>query len=88
LRVVAISDEIEADALTLAEETEHGALKAPWFEENFGAVVIANDDAYPRCSVVDLDDALHQTFSTLPALMQDVQTRALRELDPCLTRIF
>jgi hypothetical protein len=86
--VLAFTNLVEADALTLAKETEHGAFEASWFEQNFGAVVIANDDAYSRCSVEDLDDALHQTFSTLPALIQDVHTRALRELDPCLTRIF
>jgi hypothetical protein len=31
---------------------------------------------------------LHQTFSTLPALMHEVHTLARRELVPCLTRIF
>jgi hypothetical protein len=86
--VIAFSDQIEADALSLTKEPEHRAFQAPWLQQDFGAVVIADDDANPRCSVVYLDDALHQTFSTLPALMQDVHTRALRELDPCLTRIF
>jgi hypothetical protein len=86
--VFAFSDQVEADSLSLTKETEHRAFQAPWFEENFGTVVIADDDAYAGCCVVDLDDALHQTFSTLPALIHDVHTRALRELDPCLTRIF
>jgi hypothetical protein len=88
LGVSAFANEVESEALALSEEAEHGAFEAPRFEEYFGSVVFAHDDADSRCSVVDLDDALHQTFSTLPALMQDVHTRALRELEPCLTRIF
>jgi hypothetical protein len=88
LGVSAFADKVEPEALTLSEEAEHRAFQAPWLQQDFGAVVIADDDANPGCSVVYLDDALHQTFSTLPALMQDVHTRALRELEPCLTRIF
>jgi hypothetical protein len=88
LGVSAFADKVESEALTLSEEAEHRAFKAPGFEEYFGSVVFTHDDADSGCSVVDLDDALHQTFSTLPALIQDVHTRALRELEPCLTRIF
>ena len=50
-------------------------------------VVVANDDASTSDGVVQLDDSLHaQTFSTFPARMHEVQMRARRVLDPCLTR--
>jgi hypothetical protein len=74
--------------LALTEESEQGTIEAPWFEEHFGAIVIAHDDTGFGDFVVYLDDPLHYAFSTLPALMHDVQTRARREFVPYLTRIF
>jgi hypothetical protein len=85
---VVVSIDVEADALALPEKTEHGAIEASRFEENLGPVVVANDDTDPCCVVVCLDEPLHQTFSTLPALMHEVHTLARREFVPCLTRIF
>ena len=74
--------------LALAEESKEGTVEASGFEENFSAVAVTDDDTGLGDLVVDLDDPLHYAFSTLPALMHEVQTRALREFVPYLTRIF
>jgi len=74
--------------LALAEEPKQGTVEGPWFEEDLGAVVVTHDHTGFGDLVVDLDDPLHYAFSTLPALMHEVQTRALRELVPYLTLIF
>jgi hypothetical protein len=50
---------VEANALTLAKETEHRAFEAPGLEEDLSAVVVPHDDANTGGTVVDLDDTLH-----------------------------
>jgi hypothetical protein len=80
--------QVEADALTLPQESEEGTVKTARFEEDFGAVVVADDDSDARGVVIGFDEPLGHAFSTFPALMQDVQTLARRELVPYLTRIF
>jgi hypothetical protein len=79
---------VKDDMLTLAEKSKERAVKASWLEEDLRAIVVTDDDTGFRNLVVHLDEPLHQAFSTLPALMHDVQTRALREFVPYLTRIF
>ena len=74
--------------MALAEEPEEGAIETSRFEKNFGSIVIAHNDTDTRGVVVGLDETLIHTFSTFPALMQEVQTLARRELVPCFTRIF
>jgi hypothetical protein len=74
--------------LALSEEPKQGSFKASWFKANLSAVAVADDDTDAGDLVVNVDDSLHYAFSTLPALMHDVQTRALREFVPYLTRIF
>ena len=74
--------------LSLTEESEQGPFETSGLEEDFRAIVVANDDTGFSDLVVYLDDSLHQAFSTLPALIHDVHTRALREFVPCFTRIF
>jgi hypothetical protein len=74
--------------LTLAEQSKQGTVEASRLEEDFRAVVVADDDAGFGHLVVHLDEPLHQAFSTLPAVMHDVHTRARREFVPYLTRIF
>ncbi len=85
---VAFVVQVKTNALALPEHAEHGAVEAAWFQQYFGAIVIADNRADAGGGVVCLHDALHQTFSTLPALMHEVHTRARREFVPCLTRIF
>ena len=80
--------QVEHDMLTLAEQSKQGAIEASRFEANFGAIAVTDDDPDAGDLVVDLDDPLHYAFSTLPALMHEVQTRARREFVPYFTRIF
>jgi hypothetical protein len=79
-------DGFEDDALALAQREEDAVLERTGPEEDLGQVVVTDDDADAGCGVVDLDDALHQTFSIFPALMQEVQTRIRFELLPWRTR--
>ena len=79
-------DGFEDDALALAQGAEDTVLERTGPEEHLRLVVVADDHADTGAGVVDLDDALHQTFSIFPALMQDVQTRIRFELLPWRTR--
>jgi hypothetical protein len=88
VRLVTFADLVESNTLALSQESEHGSVEAPGLEEDLGAIIVPHDHPDTGDIVVRLDDSLHQTFSTLPALMHDVQTRARRELLPCFTRIF
>ncbi len=85
-RAISVLD-VENDALALAEGAEERPGEGPRGEHHLRSIVVAHDHTDPGLRIVDLDDALHaQTFSTLPALMHDVQTRMRRELFPCFTR--
>ena len=77
-------DGVEDEALTLAEGAEDGSLERAGTEVDLGAIVVTDDDPDAGHRVVDLDHTLQhaQAFSTLPARMHDVQTRARRVFDP------
>jgi len=78
----------EYDPLPLAEKAEDGAFQGTRSQKDRASVVVANDHPDPCFGIVGLDDSLHtQTFSTFPALIQEVQTRALRVFDPRRTLI-
>ena len=72
------------ETLALAEGAEDRSLEGTGTEVDLGAIVVTDDDPGAGDRVVGLDHTLQhaQAFSTLPARMQDVQTRARRVFDP------
>lgn len=82
---VVVVDHFKDDSLTLAEHPENRTLQGARSQEHFGPIIVTDDDPDTGEWVIHLDHALNrqaQAFTTLPARMQDVQTRALRVFDP------
>lgn len=79
-----VLDRLEDDPLPLTQGAEHGAAERSRADEDLGAVVVTDDDADAGDGVIGLDHALKhaQAFSTLPARMHEVQTRARLVLEP------